>query len=166
MGRRGQRTRGAGKYTQYELWRTTRPPDHTALKNKEGFMAKKVQEKIDGLGQKDKVKIRSAIRQVWQRSHPRKLAVNRCIGAGGFSYCEKCKKKSPKVHIDHIVPAGELLSPGFIERMFVSSKCLQGLCGPCHKIKTAEDKVKYGGGKKKKAPAKARRPKKSIEDFY
>lgn len=102
-------------------------------------MAKKKYEKVDGLGPKDLMKIRAAIRLVWHRSHVRKLVVNRCIGAGGFSYCEKCKKRAPKVFIDHIKRVGDV-DEGFIKRLFVSSKWLQGLCKKCHDSKTKQER--------------------------
>lgn len=96
-------------------------------------------EKVDGLSAADVAKIRTAIRQVWHWSYPRKLCAARCVGKGGFSYCEKCKKKVPKVFIDHIENVGDV-DGGFIKRLFTPSKNLQGLCHDCHKIKTAEER--------------------------
>jgi 5-methylcytosine-specific restriction endonuclease McrA len=127
-------------------------------------MAKKVFEKVDGLGPKDIKNLRSAIRLVWQRSHVRKLVVNRCTGKDGFAHCELCKKKTPALKIDHINKVGDLLDPGYISRMFTPSKNLQGLCKKCHDAKTKEERAAQK--KIKKAPAKAKRLKKSIEDFY
>ena len=101
---------------------------------------KKVRLKVDGLSPHDIKKIRNAIRQVWHRSHVRKLCVNRCIGKDGFSYCEKCKKRSPKVFIDHITKVGEV-DGGFIKRLFTPSKNLQGLCKKCHDLKTKEERA-------------------------
>src|SRR3989304_2565831 len=98
--------------------------------------------KIDGINPQDKSKIRSAIRQVWHRSYPRKLCVSRSIDKGGFPVCEKCGKRVPKNFVDHIKPCGDLMSNGFIKRMWVSSDGLQALCDACHKIKTKEDKEK------------------------
>lgn len=115
-------------------------------------MAKKKIEKVDGLSANDIKKIRNALRQIWHRSHVRKLCVNRCIGAGGFSYCEKCKKRAPKVFIDHIIKVGDVDS-GFIKRLFTPSKNLQGLCKKCHDAKT-------------KAERAAKPRAKKIEDFY
>lgn len=104
---------------------------------------KKPKEKVDGLSPDNKAKVRSAIRQVWQRSsYARKLAKERCIDEDGFFRCEECKKRVPEIQIDHIKPCGDLLSKGFIERLFCSSDNLRGLCKKCHKIKTAEDKAK------------------------
>ena len=102
-------------------------------------MAKKsIAEKIDGLSPKDLAKIRSAVRQIWHRSHPRKLAVKRSTAPDGFAFCESCGNKVPKNQIDHIVPVGDLLNGG-IERMFCSSTMLLGLCPVCHKEKTKKD---------------------------
>ena len=113
-------------------------------------MARKKIPTVDGLGSREIKDIRSAIRQVWHRSHARKLCVNRCIGEDGFSYCEKCKKRAPKVLIDHIVQVGDL-DAGFIQRLFIPSKGLQGLCKSCHNPKTKTER--------------ARKPKR-IKDFY
>lgn len=97
-------------------------------------------EKTDGLGPVEIRKIRTAIRQVWHRCHARKLCVERCVGPDGFSYCEKCKKRSPKVLIDHIKKVGDV-DGGFIERLFCPSKQLQGLCKTCHDAKTKEERA-------------------------
>lgn len=97
--------------------------------------AKKGAEKVDGLGPKDKAKIRTALRRVWAWSHPRKLALSRVVGEDGFSKCEQCKRVAPKVHVDHIEPVGEV-DEGFINRLFVPSDKLQILCPKCHRFKT------------------------------
>lgn len=91
--------------------------------------------KVDGLSPKDVQKIRSAIRQIWHRSYPRKLCVNRAIRKNGFSYCEQCEKKVPKVYIDHKINVGDV-DAGFIIRLFCPSKDLQALCKKCHDAKT------------------------------
>lgn len=98
-------------------------------------LKRKKVEKMDGLGPYEIKKIRNAVRQVWQRSYARALVVKRCTGKDGFSYCETCKKRTPKIKIDHILKVGKVDS-GFIKRMFVPSKMLQGLCGKCHNKKT------------------------------
>lgn len=109
-------------------------------------MAKKAKKKIvkkkklkltptDGLGPKEIKAIRMAVRQVWHRSHARKLCSNRSIGEDGFHYCELCKTKVPKIKIDHIEKVGDVDS-GFIQRMFCSSSKLQALCNACHNEKT------------------------------
>jgi len=113
-------------------------------------MGKKKIGKTDGLGPLEIKKIRTAIRLVWHRSWARALVVKRCTGKDGYYRCELCKKKTPKIKIDHIKQVGDV-DEGFIKRLFCSSKELQGLCDPCHKVKTkAERKTK---------------PKK-IKDFY
>jgi hypothetical protein len=113
-------------------------------------MAKRTKlEKIDGLGPREIRDIRSSIRQVWHRSHARALCVKRCIGADGFSYCEKCKKRAPKVFIDHIETVGDV-DAGFIKRLFVPSKGLQGLCKKCHALKTKMERKRKKLTQKKK----------------
>ncbi len=102
--------------------------------------------KSDGLGPHEIKQIRSAVRLVWQRSHARALVAKRCVGADGFSYCEMCKEKTPKLRIDHILRVGDLDS-GYIPRMFVPSTQLQGLCSKCHNEKTKAEK-KAAKGKK------------------
>lgn len=94
----------------------------------------------DGLGPYEIKKIRNALRQVWHRSKARRLCVERCIGADKFFYCEHkdCKKKTPQIKIDHIKKVGEV-DGGFIERLFVPSNKLQGLCKPCHDAKTKKE---------------------------
>lgn len=91
--------------------------------------------KIDGLGPKEKAKIRTALRRVWAWSYARKKALARVVGEDGFSKCEQCKKVAPKVHVDHVVPVGEV-DEGFIARLFVPSAGLQILCVRCHRFKT------------------------------
>lgn len=93
-------------------------------------------EKTDGLGPHEIKQIRSAIRLVWQRSHARKLCVQRCTKKDGYTYCEKCKSRTPKLKVDHIKQVGDL-DHGFIPRLFCPSKKLQGLCPECHGIKTS-----------------------------
>lgn len=107
---------------------------------------KKVKQKpFDGFGPKEKKNARNALRLVWQRSHARKLVIKRCTGKDGFPRCEKCKKKTPVVKVDHIKRIGEMDS-GFISRLFVPSKDLQGLCPPCHQKKTNSENsvLKWG----------------------
>ena len=96
---------------------------------------------IDGLSPKDLVKLRAAIRQVWSWSTPRRLCIKRTTGADGFRYCEKCNKRAPNIFVDHITPAGELLSDGYIERMWCPSIQLQALCKECHNAKTKEERI-------------------------
>lgn len=112
-------------------------------------------EKVDGLGTHDIEKIRAALRQVWHWSHAKKLVVKRCTGKGGFAYCEQCKKRRPKIFVDHIHKVGDV-DRGFIERLFVPSVKLQGLCKKCHDAKTREER-------KVNPPKRAAR---KIKDFF
>jgi hypothetical protein len=106
--------------------------------------------KVDGLGPEDVKKIRAAIRLVWQRSsYARKLCVERATHKDGFPRCELCKKKVPKIFVDHIEVVGDL-DDGFIPRLWCPSSGLQALCKVCHQKKTneerrtAKEKVKVG----------------------
>jgi hypothetical protein len=83
-------------------------------------------------------KIKKALRQVWSWSHSRRLVTKRCDLGEGYSRCEKCKKKCPKIFIDHIEPVGTF-DKNYIDRLFVPSKRMQGLCVNCHKSKTKTD---------------------------
>ena len=94
--------------------------------------------RIDGLGTYEITKISSAVRQVWQRSLARQIAVKRCTQSDGFLKCEHCGVVAPKIKIDHIIPVGSL-KDGFMERLFCPSTGLQGLCNDCHKAKTKLD---------------------------
>lgn len=94
---------------------------------------------IDGLGPKDKERIRKALRQVWQWSHARKLCIAANTDKDGFGICENCFRVVPKVYADHIHKVGAVDS-GFIERLFCSSKYLQGLCKHCHDKKTRQER--------------------------
>lgn len=97
-------------------------------------------EKPDGLGPDDLKKIHKAVRQVWSWSKAWRLAKARAMGKDGFPRCEKCKKKVPKVFVDHIKPVGEVGGPKYIEKMFIPSKHLQCLCKKCHDAKTREER--------------------------
>jgi len=103
-------------------------------------MKKKHPANDGGLSPREIAKLRSGIRMVWQRtSHARKLVQKRCLTPEGFSKCEGCGTVVAKVAIDHIVPCGAFNS-GYIKRMFVSSKDLQGLCKTCHDAKTKKER--------------------------
>lgn len=95
--------------------------------------------KLDGLGPYEIRKIRSAIRIVWHRSYARALVVKRCKDENGFARCEKCKKTTPSLKIDHIKQVGDV-DGGFIKRLFCPSNQLQGLCPLCHNLKTKEER--------------------------
>ena len=94
--------------------------------------------RIDGLGVVDIEKIKKALRKVWAWSYARKLVIARCTQVDGFVHCEKCKIRTPKIFVDHIVPVG-IFNKEYIERLFVPSKELQGLCKKCHASKTKKD---------------------------
>ena len=101
---------------------------------------KRKERQFDGLGPFMIQKIRNAIRQLWMRSSPaRKIVVKRSELKGGYSRCEKCKKKVPKVYIDHKVRVGDL-DNRFLNRLFCPSNGLQALCKICHDKKTAIEK--------------------------
>ena len=95
--------------------------------------------KSDGWGPLEIKKVRSALRLVWQRSYARKLVVERCTRADGFTYCETCGRMTPSLKVDHIVNCGEL-DGGFLKRLFVPSSGLQGLCRECHNEKTKAER--------------------------
>jgi len=96
----------------------------------------------DGFGPHELKKVHAACRQVWQRCHARKLVQKRCTGDDGYYYCQACKERTPKLTIDHIEAVGSLKDDGYIKRLFCPSVGLQGLCHPCHLIKTSDDKAK------------------------
>ncbi|CAN5426506.1 hypothetical protein BH11ARM1_BH11ARM1_14260 [soil metagenome] len=104
-------------------------------------MAKKPKQITDGYGPEERKRIHSAIRQVWQRCTARRIAARRCALPGDFSRCEVCTAMVPKIHIDHIVPAGTIADAGFVERLFCPSSGLQGMCPTCHKAKTAVERA-------------------------
>lgn len=109
---------------------------------------KKDVKNIDGFSIKDAKRIQTMMRKAWSWSYPRRLCVERAIGADGFARCEKCKKKVPKVYPDHIEPVGsfgETMEQTLkaISRMFIPSKELQAICKRCHQDKTnAENKLR------------------------
>lgn len=93
----------------------------------------------DCLNSDDAKKIQKALRQVWSWSYSRRLVLKRCDLGGGYARCEGCRKKVPKVHVDHIRAVGTFDGEGYIGRLFVSSSKMQGLCATCHKVKTRAD---------------------------
>jgi hypothetical protein len=94
---------------------------------------------IDGLNKKDIEHIRRVTRQVWGWSWPKKRCIARAKDLEGFPRCEKCKKRVPRIHVDHIKPVG-LLDEGYFKRLYCPSTKLQALCLPCHKIKTKRER--------------------------
>ncbi len=123
--------------------------------------AKKDARKTDGLSPFLIGRYRSALREVWQRcSEARKICVRRCALPDGYSKCEACKKKVPKVYIDHIVACGDL-DDGYIARLSVPSSGLQGLCKKCHDEKTKQERAS-----KKKTTKPKKVIKSNTDDFF
>lgn len=109
----------------------------------------KEEQKLDGgIGPIEKAEIRKVMRQLWMRlSKARKIVVKRCLTDKGFSKCELCGETVPKIHVDHIKVVGEL-DEGYLERLWCSSKEMQGICDQCHNGKTKEERKE---AKEKKA---------------
>jgi hypothetical protein len=107
--------------------------------------------KLDGeLTATDIKQIRSALRQVWGRSSlARKLCIKRATGKDGFAKCELCKKKVPKVAVDHIQALGDVQAPDYIKRLWCHSSKLQALCLSCHGKKTRAERKAQDKPKKK-----------------
>ena len=107
-------------------------------------MAKKTRRKkgevVDGMSPDLERKYSSAIRKVWAWSPMRRLAVNRSKNEDGFPTCEQCGVTPPKVHVDHIVPCGNIMKPGFMKRLNCPSDGLQVLCPKCHRAKTKAER--------------------------
>ncbi len=103
-------------------------------------MKKKKVEIEDGMTPKLLSQYSSAIRKVWSWSKMRRLAVKRATDKEGWLRCEVCKEVTPKAHVDHIIPCGAINSPGFFDRLNVSSKGLQVMCRSCHYAKTKKEK--------------------------
>lgn len=104
-------------------------------------MAKMKLKPIDGLGPYEIKRIRSALRLVWQRSQARRFVVKRCTRKNGYTYCEKCLKRTPQFKVDHIEACGDVLDGGYIARLFTPSQNLQGLCKACHDAKTKQERM-------------------------
>lgn len=103
--------------------------------------AKKVPvERIDGLSATDRKKLHSANRMVWHWSYPKRLCLARATDKNGWLKCEECKKKVPKLFVDHKNAVGEVGAAGYIERLFCPSSELQAICKKCHQAKTNEEK--------------------------
>jgi 5-methylcytosine-specific restriction endonuclease McrA len=79
----------------------------------------------------------------WQRV--RNIAIKRC------PLCARCKLAVSEI-VDHVVPAREVIAQAQASGLFPYDKYagyylmtnLQGLCRPCHWIKTNEDKMHVG----------------------
>jgi hypothetical protein len=97
--------------------------------------------KTDGWGPAEKKSVHSAVRQVWQRSHARRLALKRATDAEGYYRCEDCGARAPRVHVDHIEAVGEVGGPDYVQRMFAPSDQLRVLDPKCHKLKTKAERA-------------------------
>jgi Zn finger protein HypA/HybF involved in hydrogenase expression len=96
--------------------------------------------KIDGFGVAERKAVRSAVRLVWHRSLPRRLALKRATDAEGYICCEQCGQRTPRHHVDHIEALGDVESDGYLVRLFVPSSALRVLCPPCHRPKTLRER--------------------------
>ena len=96
--------------------------------------------KQDGFGPAERKAVHAAVRLVWHRSLARRLAIKRATDAEGYVCCEQCGQRTPKAHVDHIEPVGEVGGDGYVARMFVPSEKLSVLCPKCHKPKTARER--------------------------
>lgn len=96
--------------------------------------------KCDGFGVAERKAVHAAVRLVWQRSLSRRLAIKRATDSEGYLCCEQCGTRTPKAHVDHIEPVGEVGGVDYVARMFAPSTGLRVLCPPCHKIKTKEER--------------------------
>lgn len=106
-------------------------------------LKKLIEPKIDGLGPDDLKKIHRAVRQVWSWSQPHRLAKKRTLGKDGFHRCELCKRKVPKVFVDHKIAVGKIGGTDYIPRMWCSSAELQVICKKCHDAKTANERLGF-----------------------
>lgn len=102
-------------------------------------------EKVDGLGPDDLKRIHKLLGQARRWSYPVRLVKKRCMGSDGFLRCEgkNCLaegKPVPAIQVDHIEPIGEIGGPDYIQKMFVGSHKLQGLCKVCHQKKTNQER--------------------------
>lgn len=94
--------------------------------------------------------IRSALRRVWLYSPMRRDAMAKARESRGIYRCSKCFKcVGPKeIDIDHVIPATPpqgIENPSdwgtFIERLlYCDPSNLVGVCKPCHKMKTSEER--------------------------
>ena len=81
-------------------------------------------------------RLRKVIREVWhQRSWQKRAALARATDGEGFLWCEQCRQKVPKVHVDHIVKVDQP-DASFLQRLFIEPGELQVLCVGCHALKT------------------------------
>lgn len=121
MGRKVERTRGAGSYTEAEFWTMIR----SALRQKSrwwkpiSICKNNAKRKYKGKNKRQKYEYQCACCKDWY--------------------------KGTEVQVDHIVPAGTLRSfedlPSFVEKLFCELDNLQVLCSKCHDKKTKEDRA-------------------------
>ena len=112
-------------------------------------MAKKKRKKAKKFN--PKTRVMSAMRKIWLWSPMRKEVVTRCKTGENFR-CEKCRRLSDKIQVDHHPLPVVLLTgwdswDGVFSRMFVDpGEGLRGLCETCHDKHTAtqkENRKKY-----------------------
>jgi 5-methylcytosine-specific restriction endonuclease McrA len=88
----------------------------------------------------------SAARREWRWSPEHKEAALNCAVGTTRRTCVTCKETFPRkqVHIDHISPVGKQPRdwdeyPAYYRRLFCPVSNLNGVCVPCHKIKSAKE---------------------------
>lgn len=96
-----------------------------------------------------KSKITSSLRRLWYYSPHRREAVYNCKIEKNTFRCNKCRKLTFEIQIDHIEPVVPLTGfdgnwTEYINRMFCdASTGLQGLCKTCHdKITKVQNKIR------------------------
>lgn len=119
MGRRVERTRAGGTWTEAKFW---------------GFIRGKLRQGMRTWPVKHQVRV---------AARRRRMGVKRVM----YEYpCEECKGWFPdkQIEVDHIVPAGSLKKftdlPQFVERLYCEADGLQLLCKPCHQLKTNRER--------------------------
>jgi hypothetical protein len=101
-----------------------------------------------------KTRIVAGIRKVWRFSPLRTEVKKRCRVKIGIYRCEKCRKLTDHVDIDHKEPAVDPVLGWqgydiFIQRLFCDVSNLQGICLRCHELKSdKESKVRKVNKKK------------------
>jgi 5-methylcytosine-specific restriction endonuclease McrA len=120
-------------------------------------MARRVSKKSDKVPEWSESQYWSTVRSALRsglKFYPPKLAVlnkakTHCIDCGRQKWkvqCNNCKEhfKLTEVQVDHITPAGTLLSyedlPRFVETLYCGEDNLQVLCSKCHRKKTNHER--------------------------
>ena len=105
-----------------------------------------------------KSKIMSAARRNWLYSPMRKEASNRNKTPDGLHRCERCRRLTETVAIDHDPPVVPLTGwdsyDMVFERLYCDSDKLFKLCNPCHSKKSAFEATER---KKNRALAKGKK---------